>query len=123
MQKLLSRSAQEGYAPAQYRLGAAYANGDGTEKDPARAIEWYEKSATQGYASAQRGLALIYLNGLEDIAPNKPLALAWYELLAEYGNQMDAHRRDTLLQELSEQELGMAGELEAGIRKRLEAGS
>ena len=116
-------SAQEGYAPAQYRLGVAYANGDGTEKDPARAIEWYEKSAAQGYTSAQRSLALIYLNGLDDITPNRPLALAWYELLAEDGNQMDTHRRDTLLQELSEQELGMAGELEAGIRKRLEAGS
>lgn len=118
-----TRSAQEGYAPAQYRLGAAYANGDGTGKDPARAIEWYEKSAGQGYASAQRSLALIYLNGLEDIAPNKPLALAWYELLAEDGNQMDAHRRDILLQELSEQELGEARELTAGIRKHLEAGS
>ena len=114
-----TRSAQEGYAPAQYRLGVAYANGDGTEKDPARAIEWYEKSAGQGYASAQRSLALIYLNGLEDIAPNKPLALAWYELLAEDGNQMDSHRRDTLLQGLSEKELSAAEELEAGIRKRL----
>ena len=114
-----TRSAQEGYAPAQYRLGVAYANGDGTGKDPARAIEWYEKSAGQGYASAQRSLALIYLNGLEDIAPNKPLALAWYELLAEDGNQMDSHRRDTLLQGLSEKELSAAEELEAGIRKRL----
>ena len=118
-----TRSAQEGYAPAQYRLGAAYANGDGTGKDPARAIEWYDKSAGQGYTSAQRSLALIYLNGLEDVAPNKPLALAWYELLAEDGNQMDAHRRDSLLQELSEREIGMAGELEAGIRRRLEAGN
>lgn len=118
-----TRSAQEGYAPAQYRLGVAYANGDGTGKDPARAIEWYEKSAGQGYTSAQRSLALIYLNGLEGITPNRALALAWYELLAEDGNQIDTHRRDTLLQELSEQEIGMAGELEAGIRKRLESGS
>lgn len=114
-----TRSAQEGYAPAQYRLGVAYANGDGTGKNPNRAIEWYEKSAGQGYASAQRSLALIYLNGLEDIPPDKPLALAWYELLADDGNQMDTHRRDILLQELSEQELGTSGELEAEIRKRL----
>ena len=116
-----TRSAQEGYAPAQYRLGVACANGDGAAKDPARAIEWYDKSAAQGYVSAQRSLALIYLNGLEDIAPNRPLALAWYRLLAERGNQMDSYRRDTLLQELSEQEISRAGELEAGIRKRLDS--
>lgn len=117
-----NRSAQEGYAPAQYRLGVAYANGDGTEKDPARAVEWYGKSAGQGHSAAQRSLALVHLNGLEDIAPNKPLALAWYNLLAEDGNQMDIHRRDTLLQELSEQEISMAQKLSAGIRKRLESG-
>ncbi|MDE0512264.1 MAG: tetratricopeptide repeat protein [Gammaproteobacteria bacterium] len=117
-----TRSAEEGYAPAQYRLAAAYANGDGTGKDPARAVEWYEKSAGQGHTAAQRSLALIYLNGLEDVPRNKPLALAWYNLLAEDGNQMDIHRRDTLLQELSEQEISMAQEMAAGIHKRLEAG-
>ncbi len=117
-----TRSAGEGYAPAQYRLAAAYANGDGTEKDPARAVEWYEKSAAQGHTAAQRSLALIYLNGLEDVPRNKPRALAWYNLLAEDGNQMDIHRRDTLLQELSEQEISMAEELETGMRERLESG-
>ncbi len=117
-----TRSAGEGYAPAQYRLAAAYANGDGTEKDPARAVEWYEKSAGQGHTAAQRSLALIYLNGLGDVPRNKPLALAWYNLLAEDGNQMDIHRRDTLLEELSAQEISMAEELETGIRERLESG-
>ena len=118
-----TRAAREGYAPAQYRLGVAYANGDGTGKDPARAVEWYEKSAGQGHTAAQRSLALIYLNGLEDVAPNKPLALAWYNLLAEDGNQMDIHRRDTLAQELSEQEIGMAEEMARRIRERLETGN
>ena len=117
-----TRSAGEGYAPAQYRLAAAYANGDGTEKDPARAVEWYEKSAAQGHTAAQRSLALIYLNGLEDVPGNKPRALAWYNLLVEDGNQMDVHRRDTLLEELSEQEISTAEELETGMRERLESG-
>ena len=35
---------------------------------------------------------------------------------------MDIHRRDTLLQELSEQEISMAQEMAAGIHKRLESG-
>ena len=112
-------SAQEGYAPAQYRLGVAYTNGDGTGKDPAQAIKWYEKSAEQGYASAQRSLALIYLDGLEDIAPNQALALAWYNVLAEDGNQMDAHRRATLLQQLSAKEISQAQTLTEEIQARI----
>ena len=113
-------SAQDGYAPAQYRLGAAYANGDGAPKDPAQALEWYKKSAEQGYASAQRSLALIYLNGMEDIAPDKPLALAWYNVLAQDGNQMDAHRRATLLQQLSEEEISRAQTLTEALQARIE---
>ena len=114
-----SRAAQEGYAPAQYRLGVAYANGDGTGKDMARAVEWYEKSARQGHVVAQRSLALIYLNGQEEIERNWPLALAWYSLLAEEGNQMDIHRRDALLQELSDEEISESQEITTQIRTHL----
>ena len=113
------KSAQEGYAPAQYRLGAAYANADGTEQDPAQALEWYRKSALQGHIPAQRSLALVYLNGLEDLTPDKPLALAWYTLLAEDGNQMDLHRRDSLLEELPEEDVDRAEELADEMREEL----
>lgn len=116
-----SRSAEDGYAPAQYRLGVAYANGDGTGKDPAKAVEWYEKSARQGHVVAQRSLALIYLNGQEDIDRDWPLALAWYSLLAEEGNQMDIHRRDALLQELSDEEISRSREITTEIRTHLAA--
>lgn len=117
-----TRSAEQGYAPAQYRLGVAYANGDGTGKDLAKAVEWYEKSARQGHVIAQRSLALIYLNGQDDIGQNKPLALAWYSLLAEDGNQMDIHRRDTLLQELSDAEISLAQGITSEIQGYLTAG-
>lgn len=116
-----SRAAQEGYAPAQYRLGVAYANGDGTGKDPAKAVEWYEKSARQGHIIAQRSLALIYLDGQEDIDRDWPLALAWYNLLAEEGNQMDIHRRDALLQELSDEEISRSREITTQLRTQLAA--
>ena len=116
-----SRAAQEGYAPAQYRLGVAYANGDGTGTDMAKAVEWYEKSARQGHVIAQRSLALIYLNGQEDIERDWPLALAWYSLLAEDGNQMDIHRRDALLQELSDEEVSRSREITTQLRTHLAA--
>ena len=115
-----TRSAEQGYAPAQYRLGVAYANGDGAGKDLAKAVEWYEKSARQGHVIAQRSLALIYLNGQDDINQNKPLALAWYSLLAEDGNRMDIHRRDTLLQELSDAEISLAQGITTEIQGHLE---
>lgn len=116
-----TRSAEQGYAPAQYRLGVAYANGDGAGKDLAKAVEWYERSARQGYIVAQRSLALIYLAGEDDINQNKPLALAWYNLLAEDGNQMDIHRRDTLLQELSNAEISLAQGITSEIQSHLTA--
>ena len=119
----LTRSAQQGYAPAQYRLGVAYANGDGTGKDLTKAVEWYEKSARQGHIIAQRSLAVIYLDGQENIAQNKPLALAWYNLLAESGNRMDIHRRDFLLQELSDPELQKSQEITTEIQNHLAANS
>ena len=114
-----SRAAQEGYAPAQYRLGVAYANGDGTPPDPAQAQEWYNKAAHQGHIDAQRSLAQIYLNGLEQLPPDKPKALAWYTILAENGNQLDAHRRDGLLEELSEQDVEKARNLAEEIRAEM----
>ena len=116
-----TRSAQQGYAPAQYRLGVAYASGDGTGKDLTKAVEWYEKSARQGHITAQRSLAVIYLDGQEDIAQNKPLALAWYNLLAESGNRMDIHRRDFLLQELSDPEIRESQEITTEILTHLAA--
>ena len=116
-----TRSAQQGYAPARYRLGVAYANGDGTEKDLAKAVEWYDKSARQGHTIAQRSLAIIYLNGQENIIQDKPLALAWYNLLAEDGNRMDIHRRDSLLQELSDAEIRTSIEIKTEILSHLTA--
>ena len=116
------RSAKQGYAPAQYRLGMAYAHGEGTGKDLSKAVEWYEKSALQGHAIAQRSLGMMYLNGQEGMERNKPLALAWYSLLAEDGNQMDTHRRDTLLRELSAAEIQTSEELKTELQNRLAAG-
>ena len=78
-----------------------------------------KKSARQGHVVAQRSLALIYLNGQEEIDRNWPLALAWYSLLAEEGNQMDIHRRDALLQELSDEEISESREITTRIRTHL----
>ncbi len=114
------KSAEQDYAPAQYRVGMAHALGEGTEKDLSEAVEWYKKSALQGYAIAQRSSGMAYLNG-EGVEQNKPLALAWYSLLSDGGNQMDVHRRDTLLQGLSSVEIQQAEKLKAQLQEQLDS--
>jgi len=51
-------------------------------------------------------------DGLEQ---NKPLALAWYDILAESGNVMDIHRRDALKEKLTPDEIDEASRLKSEI--------
>ncbi len=57
------KSAEQGYADAQFNLGGMYAEGKGTPQDDKQAVHWYTKSAEQGLAAAQNNLGVMYLNG------------------------------------------------------------
>ena len=48
--KWLTKSAENGYAEAQYILGNCYLNSIGVEQDRTKAFKWYEKSAENGNA-------------------------------------------------------------------------
>lgn len=61
--KLLKRSATQGDAKAQCKIGLCYINGDGVEKDLKKAFLWFEKSANQGNADAMKNLADCYDKG------------------------------------------------------------
>ena len=50
------RSAEQGNAEAQYKLGYCYEYGVGVEKNRAKAFECYKRSADQGFKLAQRKL-------------------------------------------------------------------
>ena len=52
----LNKSAEQGYAPAQYMLGVCYAEGRGVEKAPEKAKEWYEKAAANGHEEAKQAI-------------------------------------------------------------------
>jgi len=43
-------SAEQNYAPAEYRLGVAYDRGKGVGRNPKVAVAWYRRSAEHGYA-------------------------------------------------------------------------
>ena len=50
------KSAEQGYAKAQYGLGVCYESGEGVEQNQETAVEWYLKSAEQGYEKAAKKL-------------------------------------------------------------------
>ncbi|WP_319378298.1 tetratricopeptide repeat protein [uncultured Methanocorpusculum sp.] len=59
----LEREAGEGNVEAMFRLGSIFISGDGAERDPALAKEWFEKVAAEGNTVAMRRLAGMYAAG------------------------------------------------------------
>jgi TPR repeat protein len=80
-----SRSANQGYANAQYGLGRYYQEGFSVPRDDAKAVEWYLKAATQGHANAQYEVALSY-DQSRGVPKDKSKAMGWYLKSANGGN-------------------------------------
>jgi TPR repeat protein len=78
-------SAQQGYAPAQNRLGVCYAIGIGVGKDYTEAVRWYRLSADQGNAIAQNNLGGCYYKG-HGVAQDYAESERWYRKAAAQGN-------------------------------------
>lgn len=74
------KSAEQGYAEAQYVTGTLYSGGGrGVKGNSAKALEWYEKAAVQGYLPAQ------YSMGNRLKRSDFDNAIEWYEKAAEQG--------------------------------------
>lgn len=59
----LHQAAAQGDAPAQFTLGALYAEGRGVPKSHRKAMEYWKLAAVQGHALAQYGLGWMYFYG------------------------------------------------------------
>jgi len=77
-------AADQGLAPAQYRLASLYEKGRGVELDLDKARAWYERSANAGNSKAMHNLAVLYAEGAGG-APDFERAAQWFESAAEYG--------------------------------------
>lgn len=77
------RSAELGYAPAQYIVGKHFEAGVATKQDVAMAIEWYRKAAQQDLDAAKFSLAILLLKKPETV----PEAVA---LLSSAGSYLPA---------------------------------
>jgi TPR repeat protein len=84
--KWYRKSAEEGYAKAQYELGYMYYDGEGIEKDYSEALKWLRKSADQGNSDAQNALGHMYYLG-DGVTENFSEAVKWYRKGAEQGNK------------------------------------
>lgn len=75
-------AAHSGLAEAQVRAGEHYKRGIGTERDDAKAVEWYQRAAAQGNSTAQWRLGLSYEMG-EGVKQDYTEAAIQYRYAAE----------------------------------------
>ncbi len=87
----LRRSADQNYAPAQFFLGLAYADGEensvwfNANKNLVEAAKWFRRAADQGDAAAAWYLGDMYIRG-EVVTKNLEQAINWYRKSADGGN-------------------------------------
>ena len=79
------KSAEQGYARAQYNLGVMYQNGYGISQDYTEAVKWCRKAAEQGDATAQSNLGWMYQDG-KGVVKDVTEAVKWYRKSAEQGD-------------------------------------
>ncbi len=80
--------ANAGDAVAQYSLGKLYEQGgNGVQKDPAQAVQWYRQAAIGGVAAAENNLALMYARG-QGVQRDLVRAAELWRMAAERGHPM-----------------------------------
>jgi TPR repeat protein len=80
----LERAANQGLAPAQFRLGGLYEKGIGVGKDLIRARDLYLAASEKGNGRAMHNLAVLYAEGVNG-TPDYEAAVAWFRKAADRG--------------------------------------
>jgi TPR repeat protein len=81
------RSAEQGYAPAEYMYGGIFR--EGRWRDPKQLVYWWTKAAEQGDLHAQLWLGAFYEQGRYGIERDYSKAFKWLSMAAKQG-QPDA---------------------------------
>ena len=76
---LYKKAAELGFSTSQHNLALCYLNGNGTTKDPAKALYYWEKAALSGNQEAQKIVALLYFNGI-GVSKNLVESYAYFSL-------------------------------------------
>nr|WP_181717471.1 tetratricopeptide repeat protein [Psychrobacter sp.]QJS05938.1 sel1 repeat protein [Psychrobacter sp.] len=84
--KVTERTANNGDAEAQFKMGMYYFDGSGgVSTDYYKAGDWFQKSAAQGYAPAQLALGEAYGKG-RGVRQDYEKSLAWFQKSAAQGH-------------------------------------
>lgn len=93
------RSADQGWAGGQYRLGLMYLKGEAVARDEARALELMRAAADQEHDEALEELALLYASGVGEprSESDRPVALfeqarSWKQLMLRYKHGLGTER-------------------------------
>ena len=81
----LEKSAGQGLAPAQYRIGSLYEKGLGVTRDIGLAKTWYIRAAEGGNIRAMHNLAVLTAEGAGSGKPDYFGAAQWFKRAAEFG--------------------------------------
>ena len=114
----LNRAAEKGNIEAMLELGVLYQKLDTLEKAPQLALYWFEKAAMAGSAVGQYNLAHTYMDGGQ-IAVDLSKAYIWMSLSDTTGNPVAGLEAAKLKRSLSPQELIVAQEKIATLKKTL----
>jgi TPR repeat protein len=114
----LNRAAEKGNIEAMLELGVLYQKIDTVENAPQLALYWFEKASMAGSAVGQYNLAHIYMDGGQ-IAVDLPKAYIWMSLSNTTGNPVAGAEAAKLKTSLSPQELIVAQEKIATLKKTL----
>jgi TPR repeat protein len=79
------KSAQQGHAPAQARLGTIFHEGLGVAQDPKQAASWFLQAAQRGHAGAQAMIGTSCHLGI-GVEANRLRAARWLRASARQGN-------------------------------------
>jgi len=80
------KAAEQGHARAQWRLGCAYDQGHGIQKDRVKAAEWWLKAAENGNADSQYIIAGCYQKA-KGVKQDFNAAVKWYRKALEQGRE------------------------------------
>lgn len=83
------KSANQGYASAQFQLAICYHAGTGVNQNLTESILWLTKAATQGHSGAQFLLGSCYQTG-DGVEENPQQAIYWFKKTLEHPEQLDA---------------------------------
>lgn len=90
----------QGWAAAQFAIGAMYSQGQGFLQDYKEAVKWYTKAAEQGQAPAQSGLGYAYATG-EGVLQDNVRAHIWFNLAGANGYEGGSKNRDMIVEDMT----------------------